>query len=231
MQTLLTISCSNLRLAVNSPPSRFGASFPPPSVGQGSLTSPSSRPSEAVWGGPPASCVSPMMEMSLQLQRPLRNSRSPSFPLSLHPCPPPVSPQPGQAHLGNPRAPLVKAERWSPVPASLRTLWSLSLPSLLAPGSCGPSSRKQPAARQTCQHSTHPTAPGLLTRPCLPAPPCRTPGWIHPGGPQQRRAKRAHPPRGTVRSPAGTRGRADHCPWGPAARAIPLCTLWRQSRC
>lgn len=159
LQTLLTISCSNLRLAVNSPPSRFGASFPPPSVGQRSLTSPSSGPSEAVLGGPPASCVSPVMETSLQLQRPLRSSGSPSSPLSLHPSPPPVSPQPGQAHLGNPRSPLVKAERWSPVPASLRTLWALSLPSLLARGLLR-SVQQEAASSQTdlpTQHTPHST--------------------------------------------------------------------------
>ena len=127
------------------------------------------------------------METSLQLQRPLRSSGSPSSPLSLRPCPPPVSPQPGQAHLGNPRSPFVKAERWSPVPASLRPLWALSLPSLLAPGPLQ-SVQQEAACSQPdlpTQHTPHSTrdcgdqgcSPGPAAGSSLPEPWLDPPRW------------------------------------------------------
>ena len=198
LQTLLTSSWSNLRLAVNSPPSRFGASFRPPSVGQGSLTSPSSGPSEAVSGDPPLPVLPPTtMETSLQRQRPLRSSGIPSSPLSLHPCPPPGSPQPGQVHLGNPRSPL-KAERWESSarlaenPAGPFTSFTAG-PWASAVGPAG--SSRQPDRPANAAHTPRHQrlrGPGLLSRPCPPAPPCQTPSWIRPGGPQQRRAKCAH---------------------------------------
>ena len=209
LQTLLTISCSNLRLAVNSPPSWFGASFPLPSVGQGSLTSPSSGPPEAVSGDPPASCVSPLMETSLQRQRPLRILGIPSSPLSLHPCPPPASPQPGQVHLGSRRPPLVRAERWE---SSARLAENPVGP--FASFTAGPwapavglaGSSRQPDRPANAAHTPRHQGllgPGQLTRPCPPAPPCRTPSWTRPGGPPQRRAERAHPPRGAAGSSGG----------------------------
>ncbi|XDA69641.1 hypothetical protein R6Z07F_000013 [Ovis aries] len=107
----------------------------------------------------------------------------------------------------------------SPAPASLRTLWALSLPSLLAPGLLRvglAGSSRQP---QTCQRSTHPAAPGAArTRAACQALPA---GCSLPDAqldlPRRASAEqsRASPP-ATGRSGAlrGARGRADHCPRG-----------------
>lgn len=230
LQTLLTISCSNLRMAVNSPPSWFGASFPLPSVGQGSLTSPSSGPPEAVSGDPPASCVAPLMETSLQRQRPLRSSGIPSSPLSLHPCPPPASPQPGQAQLGSRRPPLVRAERWEPSARLAENPVGPFASFTAGPwASAGRSSRKQPAATDLpTQHTPHGTR-GCADQGSLPGPAHRLLPAGRSGGPPQRRAERAHPPRGAAGRSGGHMGVRTTvlgvCRTGP-----PLCTLWRQCR-
>ena len=112
-------------------------------------------------------------------------------------CPPPGSPQPGQVHLGNPRSPL-KAERWEPSarlaenPAGPFTSFTAGpWASAVSPAGSSRQPDRPANAAHTPRHQRL-RGPGLLSRPCPPAPPCQTPSWIRPGGPQQRRAKCAH---------------------------------------
>lgn len=229
LQTLLTISCSNLRMAVNSPPSWFGASFPLPSVGQGSLTSPSSGPPEAVSGDPPASCVLPLMETSLQRQRPLRSSGIPSSPLSLHRCPPPASPQPGQAQLGSRRPPLVRAERWEPSARLAENPVGPFASFTAGPwASAGRSSREQPAATDLpAQHTPRGTR-GCADQGSLPGPARRLLPAGRPAGSAQaglRREEPSEPTRhGAQRGAQGGTWACGPLSAGSAARA-PHCAL------